>query len=430
MPTLKFIRENPEAYLENVKKRHNPEKTRLAAETIALDGKWRILLKELDGVRAEKNILTREITAAKSAGKGTKALLEKAKKLPAREKGLEAETKKAKESLDGLVQLLPNMLDDSVPFGKDDSENVQVGKWGKTGKREFPLEHHGKLAAELGCADFERAVKISGSGFFFLMGDLARLEMALEFYALEKLSSKGFIIVQPPLMMNRIPYAGVTDLSAFEDVLYKIEGQDQFMIATSEHPLVGMFMGDIIDGENLPVKLAGVSSCFRKEIGKHGLDERGLFRVHQFNKIEQVVFCRPDNSRKEHELLARNSEELLEDLEIPYEKVNVCTGDIGEVASKKYDINGWSPREGKYIELMSCSNCTDYQSSRLGIKFRLKGSMEKELVHTLNNTMVATARALRVIIEIYQTENRTIIVPKALRKFMGGTAEIMPQKRF
>ena len=230
--------------------------------------------------------------------------------------------------------------------------------------------------------------------------------------------------------MNRIPYAGVTDLSAFEDVLYKIEGQDQFMIATSEHPLVGMFMGDIIDGENLPVKLAGVSSCFRKEIGKHGLDERGLFRVHQFNKIEQVVFCRPEDSGKEHVLLARNSEELLEDLEIPYERVNVCTGDIGDVASKKYDINGWSPREGKYIELMSCSNCTDYQSSRLGIKFRLKGSMEKELVHTLNNTMVATARALRVIIETYQTENRTIIVPKALRKFMGGTAEIMPQKRF
>jgi len=305
----------------------------------------------------------------------------------------------------------------------EDVENVVVKKTTKPKKPKFELKHHGQLAVSLGVADFERAVKISGNGFFYLKGDLALLDLALQRYAIDILLKKGFTLVQPPLLMRKKPYEGVVSLDDFEDVMYKVENEDLYLIATSEHPLAAMYQGEILEEKQLPIKYAGLSPCFRREVGKRGLDERGFFRVHQFNKIEQFVFCKPEESWKLFEEIAKNAEDFMKGLKIPYEKVNVCTGDIGIIAAKKYDINGWSPREGKFIELMSCSNCTSYQARRLGIRYRKKDG-EKETVHTLNNTMVATTRMLRAIIENYQTKKGTIKVPIVLQKYMGKVKEI------
>ena len=263
-----------------------------------------------------------------------------------------------------------------------------------------------------------------------MKGDLAILDLALQRLAIDMLIKKGFTPIQPPLMMNRRAYEGVTDLSDFENVMYKIEGEDLYMIATSEHPLVSMYMDEIFEEKDLDnaIKLAGMSPCFRREIGKHGLDERGLFRVHQFNKIEQVIICKPEKSWDLFEEISKNQQEYMQALKIPYRIVNVCTGDMGVVAAKKFDLEGWSPREGKYIELGSCSNCTSYQAVRLNIKYRKKDGT-KEFVHTLNNTMIPTTRTLRVIIENYQTKEGTIKVPKALAPYMNGITEIKGVKK-
>jgi seryl-tRNA synthetase len=252
------------------------------------------------------------------------------------------------------------------------------------------------------------------------------LDLALQRFAIDKLLKQDFVLVQPPFLMARKPYEGVAPLDDFENVMYKIEGQELYLIATSEHPLVSMHMNGIFFGGQLPVKMAGVSACFRREIGKHGLDERGFFRVHQFNKVEQIILCNQEDSWKWLEVLRKNAESVLTDLKIPCRTVNVCTGEMGIVAAKKYDIEGWSPRENKFIELMSCSNCTDFQSVGLNIKYKLKNG-EKRFVHTLNGTMLATTRALRIIIENYQTAKGTIIVPKVLQKYMNGIKEIKPK---
>ncbi|MDP2973682.1 MAG: serine--tRNA ligase [Candidatus Diapherotrites archaeon] len=330
--------------------------------------------------------------------------------------------------MDYYLGRLPNVLHDSVPAGKDDNDNKVIRKWGKTKKPAFPIKHHGQLAADLGIADFERAVKISGAGFFILKGNLALLDLALQRFAIDLLAKKGFTLIQPPLIIKRKPYEGVVDLQDFESVMYKIDNEDQYLIATSEHPLVSMYMDEILEEKQLPILLAGASPCFRKEIGKHGLDERGFFRVHQFNKIEQIIFCKPEESWKLHESLVKNAEELLKKLQLPYNVTNVCTGDMGAIAAKKYDVNGWSPREQKYFELMSCSNCTTFQSAALNIKYRKKDG-SKQFVHTLNSTMVATTRALRCIIENCQTKQGTIKVPKALQPYMNGLKEIKPDNK-
>ena len=295
-------------------------------------------------------------------------------------------------------------------------------------KPSFEIVHHGELAKRLDLADFDNAVKISGTGFFFLKGDLALLDLALQRFGIDLLLKKGFTLIQPPFLMNRKAYEGVTDLSDFEKVMYKLDGEDSYLIATAEHPMAAMYKNEILDETMLPIRFAGVSACFRKEIGKHGLDERGFFRVHQFNKVEQFVFCKPEDSAKEFELLEKNSQEFFEKLGIPFAVTNICTGDIGIIASKKYDLNGWSPREQKYIELGSCSNCTSYQAVRLNIKYRKKDG-EKDFVHTLNNTMVPTSRTLRVLLETYQTKQGTIKIPKALQPYMNGLKEIVPKAK-
>lgn len=417
MLDINLIRQNPTLVEENLTKRHDSEKIIWLKDLIKKDEQWRSLKQDVDVLRQKRN------SFSGVSSKPNPAAIKTAKENAGKIKEKEAELIKLKEKIDFYLMGLPNLLDNTVPFGKDDSENVVVKKGGVPKKPGFPLKHHGALAVELDIADFERAVKISGNGFFYLKGSLVMLDLALQHYALDLLSKKGFVPVQPPFLMRRKSYEGVVSLEDFKSVMYKAEDEDLYLIATSEHPIAAMYQNEILDEKDLPIKYAGLSPCFRKEIGKHGLDERGFFRVHQFNKIEQFVFCTPEQSQKFFEEIAANTEILLNGLKIPFEKVNVCTGDIGNIAAKKYDFNGWSPREEKYIELMSCSNCTDYQARRLGIRYRKKNG-EKAVLHTLNNTMVATTRMLRVIIENYQTKKGTILVPKVLQKYMAGLKEI------
>jgi len=420
---ITLVRKNPKAIEASLRKRHDSEKITWLKSLIEKDKNLRSLKQEIDKLRQKRNLASGLIAREAQAGKDVSSKKKEAKAIPLQIREKESEMAVLKEQVDSYLMKLPNILHDTVPFGKDDSGNVVVARHGKPKKPSFELQHHGKIAASLDAADFERAVKISGNGFFYLKGGLALLDLALQSYAIDILLKKGFTLVQPPFLMRRKPYEGVVSLDDFEDVMYKVEGEDLYLIATSEHPMAAMYQGEILDEKQLPIKYAGLSPCFRKEVGKHGLDERGFFRVHQFNKIEQFVFCRPEDSWKLFEEIAKNSETLLNGLGIPFEKTNVCTGDIGIIAAKKYDLNGWSPREGKYIELMSCSNCTDYQARRLAIKYRKKNG-EKELVHTINNTMVATTRMLRVLIENYQTKQGTIKVPKVLQKYMSGLKEI------
>jgi seryl-tRNA synthetase len=311
------------------------------------------------------------------------------------------------------------MLDPTVPLGKDEHDNVQVRTWGTIPAFNFQVKNHIDLSNELGLIDMERASKVSGARFFFLKNQLVLLDLALMSFAMHELSKKSYVAIEPPYMMNKTAYEGVTALADFADVLYKIEAEDLYMIATSEHPMAAMYMSEVIKEPDLPLKFAGLSPCFRKEAGVHGKDTRGIFRTHQFNKIEQFIFCKPEDSGRLHEELLANAEDLLQKLELPYRVVNVCTGDIGAVAAKKYDIEVWMPAQNCYREVVSCSNCTDYQARRLGIRYREKeGAPPKGFLHTLNSTAIATGRTMVALLENNQNEDGSITVPKILRKYL------------
>ncbi|MDD3160168.1 MAG: serine--tRNA ligase [Candidatus ainarchaeum sp.] len=428
MLDARFVRENYDQVIDNLKKRHDDKIIQRLDEWKEKDEKWRKLKVEIEELKKQRNEITEKIKIAKANNQDIIKLMEEAKTIPAKIKDSEPIVLELERNCKEILMRIPNIMHESVPFGKDDTENLEIKKWGDV-KHTPELRHHAEIAVALDIADFERAVKIAGTGFFYLKGDLAMLDLALQRLALDMLIEKGFVPVQVPHMMTTKAYSGVTDLAEFDNVQYKIEGDELRLISTSEHPLAAMYMDEIFEEKDLdnPIKYTGMSACFRREIGKHGIDERGLFRVHQFNKIEQVVFCKPQDSWKIHEELSRNQQEFMEKLEIPYRIVNVCTGDLGIVAAKKYDLEGWSPREGKYIELGSCSNCTSYQAVRLNIKYR-KADGTKEYLHTLNNTMIPTSRTLRIIIEQYQTKDGTILIPKALQKYMNNKTEIKLKK--
>jgi seryl-tRNA synthetase len=312
-----------------------------------------------------------------------------------------------------------------VPVGEDENDNVQVKSWGVIPRFSFPSKNHIDLGLNLDIIDIERAGKVAGSRFFYLKREGVLLDMALMNFALEEITKKGYLPVEPPYLMRRESYEGVTALDDFEEVLYKIENEDLYLIATSEHPMAAMFMKEVLKEEDLPLKLAGISACFRKEAGAHGRDTRGMFRTHQFNKIEQFVFCKPEESWELHEELLSNAEELVQKLGLPYRVVNVCTGDIGTVAAKKYDIEVWMPAQNAYREVVSCSNCTDYQARRLGIRYREKeGAPPKGFLHTLNSTAIATGRTIVAILENFQQEDGTVVIPKVLRKYMHDIEKI------
>lgn len=418
MIDINLLREKPEIVRKDLKKRGDSEKLKWVDEILKMDKKWRDVKGKADKLRSQRNELSMAINKAKKEGKNAKDLIKKAKDLPGKIEKKEEKAEELKKEIENYLMRLPNILHKSVPKGKDDSENVEVRKWGKKPKFKFPVKNHVDILENLGMADFDRSGKISGTGFYFLKGDIVLLEQALMRFALEIMRGKNFVLIYPPLMMRRKPYEGVTDLSDFGTMMYKIDKEDEYLIATAEHPLVAQHSKEIFEEKDLPVKYAGISPCFRKEIGSHGIDEKGIFRTHQFNKAEQVVICKPEESWKIHEELIKNAEEIFKALELPYRIVNICTGDIGTVAAKKYDLEVWLPHQEEYREMVSASNATDYQARRLKIRFRGKNGLE--LAHTLNSTAVALGRMMAAILENFQQKDGSVKVPKVLWPYMNG----------
>ncbi len=434
---LEALRNDPKRLKDNLARRGLDAS--LVDEATALDADWRKKLQEVNALKHKRNQLTKKI--GKAAADEKKQLIEQAKQLGKEIERLEQESKELLAKRDKILLDLPNIIHETVPIGKDDTENVPLRFYGKmrinqANEKEFvenvakphhveyevsnyPLKSHIDLIEPQGFADTERAAKVAGSRFFYLFNDLLWLEYALIGYSINFLQKEGFTLTEPPFMMNRAAYEGVTAVQDFIDALYKIEQEDLFLIATSEHPIAAMFKDETLEISQLPIKIAGFSPCFRKEAGAHGRDTKGIFRVHQFYKIEQFIFCLPEESWKWHEYLIQNAEKLWQGLEIPYRVVNICTGDLGVVAAKKYDIEAWMPGQGKFREVVSCSNCTDWQSYRLNIRYaEKKGHPSKGFVHTLNSTAIATTRALIAIFENYQQEDGSIIIPKVLRPFL------------
>lgn len=422
MLELKFVRAHPDIVRADLTKRGDTEKLAWIDEVLEMDRRARELTVEIGSLRNRRNVISREISQARKAGKDIADLLAEAAGLPERVNEAETEYDKLTEAVKYRLMRLPNILHESVPIGKDDTENVEIRRWGRPEIPAFDLKNHGALAVEQGWADFERAAKIAGSGFYFLKGRLALLDMALQRFAMDLLVKRGYTPVIPPYMLNRAAYEGVTDLADFENVMYKIDGEDEFLIATSEHPMAAMYSDEIFEEKDLPLRFAGLSPCFRREIGAHGIDTKGLFRVHQFHKVEQFIYATPEQSWDLHEELMANAEEVFQQLGLPYRVVLICTGDIGTVAAKKYDLEVWMPREERYREAVSCSNCTAYQAVRLNIKVRDPVEFtSKRFVHTLNSTAIATSRAIRAILENYQNEDGSVTVPEALRPYLYGS---------
>jgi seryl-tRNA synthetase len=395
---------------------------------IELDQNWRNLLHETDQWRREKNEAARGIGAAKKAGdnEGAQRILAQVADLGQRIAEWEAKTNEAMAERDRLRMSIPNILHDDVPVGDDDSGNTAHAVHGEKPTFMFEPRTHNDLIEMNKWVDLKRAAKITGSRFYFLKGDLARLEFALQQYAVEFLRSRQYTFVQPPVMMNREAYEGVTDLGDFETVMYGIEPDKYYMIATSEHPLTAMFMDETIPEEQMPLRMVGVSQCFRREVGSHGQSDLGIWRVHQFTKIEQIIIAKPEDSWALHEELLQNCTDLWDSLGIHYEVVNICTGDMGTVAAKKYDLEAWIPGANQYKEIVSCSNCTDYQANRLGIRYGQPGHPNQPIVHTLNSTAVATSRALVAIMEQYQLEDGRVAVPDVLQPYLGGQTVLEP----
>jgi seryl-tRNA synthetase len=425
MLDIKLIRENPERARSNLMKRGIPENLSMLDELVETDRKWRENLTNLNELRHRKKLVTTEVATLKKAGKDAAEKLEKAKAIDREITATEKEVAAEEEKEHNLLMRLPNMLHDSVPVGQGENDNQQVRTWGNIPTFKFPVKNHIDLALNLDIIDIERAGKVAGSRFHYLKREAVLLDMALMSFAMEEMVKKGYIAVEPPYLMRKEAYEGVTALSDFADMLYKIENEDLYLIATSEHPMAAMLQNEVLKEEELPLKLAGISTCFRKEAGAHGKDTRGIFRTHQFNKIEQFIFCTPEQSWQLHEELIQNAEELAQKLGLPYRVVNVCTGDIGTVAAKKYDIEAWMPAQNAYREIVSCSNCTDYQARRLNIRYREKeGAPTKGFVHTLNSTALATGRTIVAILENHQQEDGSISIPKALRKYMSNNETI------
>ncbi|PMB74282.1 serine--tRNA ligase [Candidatus Bathyarchaeota archaeon] len=425
MLDIKLIRENPELVRENLKRRGEPEFLKMLDELIECDMLWRRHLTRLNDLRRERNRITTEIATSKKKGVDATVIVSRAKEIDKEISSLERLVGEYEEKVYYYLVRLPNLLHDSVPVGKDEHDNVTVRTWGEIPLFNFPVKDHIELGLSLDIMDIERAGKIAGARFFYLKREGVLLDVALLNFALEEMVKKGYTPIEPPFMMRRKPYEGVTALSDFEDSLYKIEDEDLYLIATSEHPMAAMFMDEVLKAEDLPIRFVGISPNFRKEAGAHGKDTRGIFRTHQFNKVEQFIFCKPEESWKFHEELIRNAEELIQKLDLPYRVVNVCTGDIGTVAAKKYDVEVWMPAQNAYREIISCSNCTDYQARRLNIRYRERdGEPPKGFVHTLNSTALATGRTIVAILENYQQADGSVVIPEVLRKYMGGLEKI------
>jgi seryl-tRNA synthetase len=425
MLDIKLIRKAPEMVRRNVLRRHKELYMQNLDRLISVDEELRKKQVELDSKRAEHNKITRMIAQMKSKGENSLEIERKASTLSAEIDTVEKTVGELTRERDKLLKTVPNLLDEGTPDGYNDVDNVVVKEVGEKKKFDFAPKSHIDLIRDLDLADLDRATKVAGARFFFLKNDLVLLDLAVLRFTLDSLVKKGFTPIFPPEMMRREAYEGVTPLADFEDTMYKIDDEDLYLIATSEHPLVAMHMDETFEVDELPRKYAGISVNFRREAGAHGKDTKGIFRVHNFNKVEQVVFCRPEDSSKYLQELVSNAEEVFQKLEVPYRIVEICSGDISPKNAKQFDIEAWLPAQNAYREVVSASNCTSYQAVSLGIKYRLrKGGAQKEYVHTLNSTAVATPRALVAILENHQRADGSVKIPEVLIPYMNGKTVI------
>jgi seryl-tRNA synthetase len=427
MLEIRLIRESPDRVRKNLEHRGMPEKIQDVDRLIQLDADWRKGLAEVERLRKRRNEITQAIAQARKKGTDSSPLMKEAEGIPSQIKHLEEQVDEYAKQAEQILLNLPNLVHESVPVGKDENDNMEMRKWGTVPTFQFKTLDHIDLGLKHGLIDVEKAGKVAGARFYYLRKDLVRLNYALIQYGLDFILKKNYELFQPPYLLHRDVVAGAVALADFEDVIYKAEGEDLYLLATSEHALLAFHADEILDGGTLPLRYAGISPCFRKEAGAHGRDTKGIFRVHQFEKVEQFIYSAPEESWSLHEELVRNLEEFWQSLKIPYRIVNVCTGDLGTVAAKKYDLEAWLPGQGKYREMASCSNCTSYQAVRSKIRYRAKPNETTKYLHTLNSTLVATERAIVAILENFQRSDGTIAIPSVLVKYMGGQETIPGQ---
>lgn len=421
MLDIRIVREDPEIIRKMLEKRNSSFPLE---DLIQKDKMLRALMTRTQELKHDRNRASEEIAKKKKYGVESSKEIQEMRSLGRDIESSNNQIDNLQKSVRGLLMELPNLPHSTVPDGKDESQNLTIRSVGKKSVPAFRAKDHIELGSDLGLIDIDRASKVSGSRFYYLKGDLVLLNLALIRYALEFLKARNFELIQPPFLLRRKIVEGCVTLSDFEDSIYQIEGQDLYLLPTSEHAIAGFHSDEILEGKNLPLAYSGVSPCFRKEAGTSGRDTKGIFRVHQFEKVEQFIFSRPEDSWKEHEILLKNAEDFFQSLGLAYRIVNVCIGDLGAVAAKKYDLEIWLAGQQKYREAVSCSNCTDYQARRLNIRFRDKQNDASSFVHTINSTLVATERTLIGIMENYQTREGTISIPEVLRPYMSGLEEI------
>ena len=428
MLDIKFVRENPEIVKENIKKKFQDKKLPLVDEVIALDDERRKVVARADELRANRNKISKQIGALMAQGKRDEAE-EVKKQVTAQAQELDELAKRETElgaEVTKRMMMIPNIIDESVPIGKDDSENVEVERFGEPLVPDFEIPYHTDIMETFDGIDMEAAGRVAGNGFYYLMGDIARLHSAVISYARDFMIDRGFTYVVPPFMIRSNVVTGVMSFEEMDAMMYKIEGEDLYLIGTSEHSMIGKFIDTITPEEKLPLTLTSYSPCFRKEKGAHGIEERGVYRIHQFEKQEMVVVCKPEESKYWFDQLWKNTVDLFRSLDIPVRTLECCSGDLADLKVKSVDVEAWSPRQKKYFEVGSCSNLTDAQARRL--KIRIKGENGNYLAHTLNNTVVAPPRMLIAFLENNLNADGTVSIPEALRMYMGGKDKIVPKK--
>ncbi|MAG50458.1 serine--tRNA ligase [archaeon] len=418
MLDIKIIRKTPQIVKKNLKNRGENEKIKWIDDLLKKDKEVLSLKQKIENLRHERNVISSSINKLKKENKNASKEIKKAKELPSKIKQLEDKFSKLNSDISKYLNDIPNLLHSSVKIGKDETQNKVTKKWGVIPKFNFPIKNHVELLEKLNVVDFDSSAKVSGNGFYYLKGELALLNQALIRFVIDFMAKKNYSYIEPPLMINRKVAAAAGDLSAFEDALYKIESENLYLIPTSEHAILGLLYNKVINEKDLPLKFFGYSMCFRKEIGSHGINEKGLWRTHQFNKIEQFIFCKPQDSWKYYEELKKNSEQLYQKLKLPYRVLEMCSGDISAWKAKTEDIEVYRPTTKQYEEVGSLSNCTDYQARDLNMK-GVDNKRNKYVLHTLNNTAIATSRTMVAIVENYQQKDGSIKVPLVLRKYTG-----------
>ncbi len=428
MLDIKFVRENAEAVKENIRKKYQDEKLPLVDAVIALDRENRDIKAEVEALRANKNKISKEI--GKLMGQGLKDEAEKVKAEVARDNArideLSAREREVEAELKEKMMIIPQMIDPSVPIGKDDSENVEIERFGDPFVPDYEIPYHTDIMESFNGIDLDSAHRVSGNGFYYLMGDIARLHSAVIAYARDFMIDRGFTYCVPPFMIRSNVVTGVMSFAEMDAMMYKIEGEDLYLIGTSEHSMIGKFIDQIIDEEQLPITMTSYSPCFRKEKGAHGLEERGVYRIHQFEKQEMIVVCKPEESKIWYDKLWQNTVDLFRSMEIPVRTLECCSGDLADLKVKSCDVEAWSPRQKKYFEVGSCSNLGDAQARRLMI--RVKGKEGRYLAHTLNNTVVAPPRMLIAFLENHLQADGSVTIPEVLRPYMGGKEVLVPNK--